>query len=252
VRLTDTNDQRHGAPVAIVTGAGRNIGRAIALGLAAGGADVAVVVRTNRAEAQRVADEIRSRGRRALVGVADVRNSESMARIAAETRDTLGPPTVLVNNAAVRKEEQFLEISGAEWREVTSIILDGAFVCTQEVLPDMLEAGWGRIVMIAGLTGQTGASHRAHVVAAKAGLIGLTKALALEYAPHNITVNAVSPGMIDTTRAGGVLKHYSERRVPVGRLGRPEDVAATVSYLVSEEAAFVTGQTLNVNGGLLT
>ena len=105
--------------------------------------------------------------------------------------------------------------------------------------------------MIAGLTGQTGASHRAHVVAAKAGLIGLTKALALEYAAHNITVNAVSPGLIDTARPGGAPKHHAEREVPVGRLGRPEDVASMVRYLVSEEAAFVTGQTLNVNGGLL-
>jgi 3-oxoacyl-[acyl-carrier protein] reductase len=139
----------------------------------------------------------------------------------------------------------------AEWREITEVTLDGAFVCSQKVLPYMLESGWGRIVMIAGLTGQTGATHRAHVVAAKAGLIGLTKALALEYAAHNITVNAVSPGLIDTARPAGAPKHHAEREVPVGRLGRPEDVASMVRYLVSEEAAFVTGQTLNVNGGLL-
>ena len=135
---------------------------------------------------------------------------------------------------------------------MTSIILDGAFVCTREVLPDMLEVGWGRVVMIAGLTRQTGATHRAPVVAGKAGLIGLTKALALEYAADGITVNAVSPGMIDTTRSGDAPRHHAGRLPPVGRLGLPEEVAATVRYLVSDEAAYVTGQTFNVNGGLLT
>ncbi len=150
----------------------------------------------------------------------------------------------------MRRETSFLDVSWDEWREVTGIMLDGAFVCSREVLPDMLSEGWGRIVMIAGLTGQTGATHRAHVVAGKAGMIGFTKALALEYASRNVTVNAVSPGMIDTAREGGVPRPQGERTIPVGRLGRPEEVAGAVRYLVSEEAAFVTGQTLNVNGGL--
>jgi 3-oxoacyl-[acyl-carrier protein] reductase len=243
--------QRPWRPIAIVTGAGRNIGRAIALTLAESGADVAVVVRRNRSEAEGVAEEIRKLGRRALVGVADVRDEEGIARVAEETRHSLGPPTVLVNNAAERREAPFLELSMSEWRDVTGIILDGAFVCTREVVPDMLSAGWGRIVMIAGLTAQTGAVDRAHVVAAKAGLIGLTKALALEYAAHNITVNAVSPGMIETARTGAPPRHHGGRDIPVGRRGTPEDVAALVRYLVSEEASFVTGQILNVNGGLL-
>jgi 3-oxoacyl-[acyl-carrier protein] reductase len=210
------------------------------------------VVRSNREEAESVAEEVRALGRRALVGVADVCDEQSIAHVADETRETVGPPTVLVNNAAVRREAPFLQLARTEWREVLDVILDGAFVCTREVLPDMLEARWGRIVMIAGLTGQTGARHRAHVIAGKAGLIGLTKALALEYAAHNITVNAVSPGMIETTRRNDPPGHQSERRIPVGRLGRPEEVAAMVRYLVSDEAAFVTGQTMNVNGGLLT
>jgi 3-oxoacyl-[acyl-carrier protein] reductase len=239
-------------PVAVVTGGGRNIGRAIALDLAATGADVVLIVRSNAEEAEGVAKEIRAAGRRALVGVADVRDEAAVARVMDQTRESLGPPTILVNNAAVRRESPFLGLTKAEWQDLTSIILDGAFVCTHEVLPDMLEAGWGRIVMIAGLTGQTGAALRAPVVSGKAGLIGLTKALALEYADHNITINAVSPGMIDTARLGDAPHHHRERRPPVGRLGRPEEVAAMVRYLVSEEAAFVTGQTFNVNGGLLT
>ena len=238
-------------PVAVVTGAGRNIGRAIALELAAAGTDVAVIVRTNRDEAEAVADEVRGLGRRAVVGLADVRDGAQIAHVVEEARSSLGPPTVLINNAAVRREISFLDLSWEEWREVTGVILDGAYVCCRAVLPDMLDAGGGRIVMIGGLSGQTGASRRAHVVAAKSGLIGLTKALALEFAAHNITVNAVSPGMIDTTRAGSEPDHHRGRTIPVGRRGRPQDVAAMVRYLVSEDAAFVTGQTMNVNGGLL-
>ncbi|MGH3326398.1 MAG: SDR family NAD(P)-dependent oxidoreductase [Streptomycetales bacterium] len=238
-------------PVAIVTGAGRNIGRSIALELAGWGTDVVIVVRSNRAQAEHVAAEVRALGRRARVAIADVRDEQSVASIAHNALG-LGPPTILVNNAAIRPETPFLELTRSDWREVTSIILDGAFLCAQAVLPHMLDAGWGRIVNIAGLTGQTGASHRAHVVAAKAGLIGFTKALALEYAAHNITVNAVSPGKIDTTRVDGPPRHYEERHTPVGRPGRPREVAAMVRYLVSDKAAFITGQTMNVNGGLLT
>jgi 3-oxoacyl-[acyl-carrier protein] reductase len=243
-------DSPETSPVAIVTGAGRNIGRAIALALADAGTDVAVVVRSRRDDGEAVAREVSSRGRRAIVGLADVRDEDAVRRIVKQTHDELGSPTVLVNNAALRRETSFADLSWDEWREVVSVILDGAYLCSRAVLPAMLDAGWGRIVNIAGLTAQTGAARRAHVVSAKAGLIGLTKALALEVAPHNITVNAVSPGRIDTVRAGEMPEHHSKRRVPVGREGRPEEVAAAVRYLVSRDAAYVTGQTLNVNGGL--
>ncbi len=240
--------------VALVTGAGRNIGRAIALALAEGGADIVVNVRTNQHEAEQVADEIRAMGRRAITYCADVRDGTAVAAMFATAQQQLGPITILVNNAAIRSEATFPELSFAEWQQILSIILDGAFICSQAALRDMTQVGWGRIVNIAGMTGQSGAANRAHVVAAKAGLIGLTKALALEFAAGGITVNAVSPGMIETARGGsGSLHtpaHHSERSVPVKRRGTPEEVASLVRYLVSDAAAFITGQTLGINGGV--
>jgi 3-oxoacyl-[acyl-carrier protein] reductase len=236
--------------VALVTGGGRNIGRAIALELGSAGLDVGLLVRSDLETAEGVADELRTLGRRSLALAADVRDGSEVAEAVDRLRSDLGPPTVLVHAAARRTETSFLEISHEEWREIIDIVVDGAFVCSQEVLPDMLAAGWGRIVMIGGLSGQTGAVQRAHVVTAKAALVGLTKALALEFAERNITVNTVSPGMIDTVRAGAEPKHHDERRIPVGRLGKPQEVAAAVRFLVSDEAAFITGQTVNVNGGL--
>jgi 3-oxoacyl-[acyl-carrier protein] reductase len=236
--------------VALVTGGGRNIGRAIALELGSAGLDVGLLVRSDLAAAEAVADEVRARGRRSLALAADVRDGPAVRKTVDRMRSELGSPTVLIHAAARRKETSFLEMTYEEWREIIDIVVDGAFVCSQEVLPDMLAAGWGRIVTIGGLSGQTGAAQRAHVVTAKAALVGLTKALALEFAEKSITVNTVSPGMIDTVRAGAEPKHHDERRIPVGRLGKPEEVAAAVRFLVSEEAAFITGQTVNVNGGL--
>ena len=247
-----TNEQAgNRPPVALVTGGGRNIGRAIALELGSFGFDVGLLVRSDLAAAEEVAGEVRTLGRRSLAFSGDVRDTSAVATMADRMRSDLGPVTVLVHAAARRKETSFLDMSHDEWREVIDIVVDGAFVCSREVLPDMIAAGWGRIVMIGGLSGQTGAAQRAHVVTAKAALVGLTKALALEFAENNITVNAVSPGMIDTMRSGAQPKHHDERLIPVGRRGRPEEVAATVRFLVSDDAAFITGQTVNVNGGLL-
>jgi 3-oxoacyl-[acyl-carrier protein] reductase len=230
---------------ALVTGAGRNIGRAIALELADQGYHLALLVRADRDAAEEVAAEVRARGRRAHVAVTDVRDSAGVRAVV----DEVGPVSVLVNNAAVRKERDFLAITEAEWREALGVVLDGAFICAAAVLPGMQELGWGRIINIAGVTGQTGAQGRAHVVTAKAGLLGLTKALALEFAEHGITVNTISPGLIDTVRSG-VPRHHQDRHIPVGRRGRPEEVAAAVRYLASPDTDFVTGQTLNVNGGI--
>lgn len=231
--------------VAMVTGASRNIGRATALALAAAGHDLLLVSRTDSAESKAVAEEVRALGVEAHVAVADVRSADAVrAAVAA-----VGPIEVLVNNAAVRREQPFLEITDEDWHEVLDIVLAGAFHCSAAVLPGMISLGRGRIVNIAGVTGQTGAAARAHVVTAKAGVIGLTKALALEYAEHGITVNAVSPGLIDTVRPGVPAPHVG-KHIPVGRPGTPEEVAAAVRYLASPEAAFVTGQTVNVNGGI--
>jgi 3-oxoacyl-[acyl-carrier protein] reductase len=248
VSTNENGDDRR--RVALVTGGGRNIGRAIALELGSAGLDVGLMVRSDLAAAEGVAGEVRAQGQRSLALAADVRDGSAVARSVDQIRSQLGPPTVLVHAAARRRETPFLEISNDEWREIIDIVVDGAFVCSQEVLPDMLAAGWGRIVMIGGLSGQTGAAQRAHVVTAKAALVGLTKALALEFAERNVTVNTVSPGMIDTVRAGAEPKHHGERRIPVGRMGKPQEVAAAVRFLVSDEAAFITGQTVNVNGGL--
>ncbi|MGH2775725.1 MAG: SDR family NAD(P)-dependent oxidoreductase, partial [Actinomycetota bacterium] len=242
-----TNEQTgNRSRVALVTGGGRNIGRSIALELGSFGFDVGLLVRSDLAAAEKVAEDVRNLGRRSLAFSGDVRDASAVATMADRLRSALGSPTVLVHAAALRKETSFLEMSHDEWREVIDIVVDGAFVCSQEVLPDMIAAGWGRIVMIGGLSGQTGAAQRAHVVTAKAALLGLAKALALEFAESNITVNTVSPGMIDTVRSGAEPKHHDDRRIPVGRRGRPEEVAAAVRFLVSDEAAFITGQTVNV------
>jgi 3-oxoacyl-[acyl-carrier protein] reductase len=239
--------------VALVTGASRNIGRAIALALAQAGADVVVNARTSEAEAENVAAEARDLGVRALVGLADVRDPTAVGEVVAEAQATLGLIDILVNCAAIRREGAFEAITLDAWQEALSVVLDGAYVCTHAVVPGMLVAERGTIVNIIGLTGQTGAPQRAHVVTAKAGLIGFTKALALEYADRGITVNGVSPGMIATERGGSSAAadpaHRRGRVVPVGRLGRPDEVAALCCYLASEQARFVTGQILGVNGG---
>ncbi|MGH2778365.1 MAG: SDR family NAD(P)-dependent oxidoreductase, partial [Actinomycetota bacterium] len=189
--MTSRIDQEPSPRIALVTGGGRNIGRAIALELASSGADVAVLVRSDDSAAESVADEVRSLGRRAMAASADVRDESAVRAAVDRVRGELGAVTVLVHAAAVRREAPFLELSRDQWREIIDVVVDGAFLTSREVLPDMIDAGWGRIVMIGGLSGQTGATHRAHVVTAKAALIGLTKALALEFAAHKITVNTV-------------------------------------------------------------
>ena len=239
--------------VALVTGGARNIGRAIALDLADAGAAVAVVARSDDAAAAGVASEIEARGGPGLALVGDVTNEADVARIFDAVQQRFGRLDVLVNNAALRNEVPFGDMTLAQWREVLSVTLDGAFLCSRAALAALTEAHSGTIINIGGLTAYTGARHRAHVVAAKAGLDGLTKALAQELAPRGITVNLVSPGLIETVRGGpsapGEPDHHKHAATLVGRRGRPEEVAAMVRFLAGPRARYVTGQTMHVNGG---
>jgi 3-oxoacyl-[acyl-carrier protein] reductase len=234
---------------AIVTGAGRNIGRAIALDLAAGGASVAVVVRTDMKAAEGVVREIEAMGSKGLAVHADISNPADIKRMMQETLAQFGRLDILVNNASIRPEAPIEDITLESWREVMHVSLEGPFLCVQAALPALAKSK-GTIVNIGGLTAYVGAAHRAHVVAAKAGLDGLTKALAVELAPRGITVNMVSPGMIDTAREGPDPAHRKTRTTPLGRRGKPEDVSAMVRYLAGPNGRYLTGQTIHVNGGV--
>ena len=237
--------------VAIVTGAGRNIGRAIARSLADGGAAVIVNTRTNKSEAEAVAGEIGRQGGKALPFVGDVTSPDAMRAMAAAAVERFGRIDILVNNAAVRVEQPFEEITLEAWRAVTSIIIEGAFNCVQSSLPQLKRSGAGVIINIGGLSAHTGAAGRAHVITAKAGLIGFTRALAHEFAGHKIRVNSVTPGLMALARPAGqpTPQHHSFVNTLAGRRGLPEDIAATVRFLCGPGAAYITGQNIQVNGG---
>jgi 3-oxoacyl-[acyl-carrier protein] reductase len=234
--------------VALVTGASRNIGRAIALDLADGGAAVALVVRADIAGADAVAREIEAQGGQASVIQADISEPAQVQRAVKTTVERFARLDILVNNAGIRPEAPLEQLSLDAWRAVMAVLLDAPFLLAQAALP-ALESTRGTIINIGGLTAYTGAVHRAHVVAAKAGLDGLTKALAVELAPREITVNLVAPGLIDTARETPEPEHRKARTNLLERRGRPEDVAALVRYLAGPKGRYLTGQTLHVNGG---
>ena len=236
--------------VAVVTGSSRNIGRAIALELAGAGAAVMVNARTSAAEAEAVADEIRKAGGRAAVKIADVADPDAAAALVAAAVESFGRLDILVNNAAVRREIDFARLDYREWREIVSIILDGAYLCSHAALPHLIASGSGAVVNISGVSAFTGGAGRAHVVAAKAGVAGLTRALAHDLAPHRITVNCVVPGFIDTARAGGEPARHAAAKPLTGRLGKPEEIAALVRFLCGPEARYITGQNVHANGGV--
>ena len=240
-------------PVALVTGAGRNIGRQIALGLAASGHAVAVNVRASIAEGQAVVDEISAGGGRALLCAADVGDHAAVTAMVARIADAWGRLDVLVNNAAVRREAALAELSVADWHDTLRVVLDGAFFCTQAALPLLKASPRAAVINIGGLTAHTGAADRVHVVTAKAGLVGMTRALAHDLADAGITVNCVAPGMIDTVRqtrsASAAPKHHASHKTLLGRRGSAAEVAQSVSFLASDAARFITGQVLHVNGG---
>ncbi len=241
--------------VALVTGAARNIGRAIALALAQGGADVAVHTRSALHEAEETARLVRELGVRAVVVSGDLADPTQADAAVAAAVAALGGLDILVNNAALRREGRIETIDYAAWREIMGATLDGAFLATRAAMPHILAragAGGGRIVNIGGMTGHSGAPERVHVVTAKAGLVGLTKALAHDLAPHGITANCVVPGMIDTVRGGSnpaQAVHHADRKILLGRRGRPDEVAGMVRHLCGPTAGFITGQAIHVNGG---
>ena len=236
--------------VALVTGSARNIGRAIALVLADAGAAVMVTARQAGQDAEAVADEIRAAGGRAAALTADVRDPDAVTALVAAAVERLGRLDILVNNASVRREVDFAALDYQEWRDVMATTLDGAYMCSRAALPHLVASGRGAIVNIGGLSPHTSAPRRAHVIAAKAGLAGLTRALAHDLAPHGITVNCVAPGLIDTARSGPEPAHHRSLASPVGRKGTPEEIAALVRFLCGPGARYITGQTIHANGGL--
>ncbi len=235
--------------VALVTGGSKNIGRSIALALAAGGANIAIVTRSDSAAANAVVAELRQSGVEAEAHLADVADETDVKRTFAAIAARFGRLDILVNNAAIRTEVPFAELTFAEWRKVIGIALDGAFLCAQSALPHLAASGAGTIINIGGLTAYIGGKHRAHVIAAKSGLDGLTRALAVELAPQAITVNLVAPGLIETVRTGAAPNHHHNSGTLVGRRGTPDEIASMVRYLAGPAARFITGQSLHVNGG---
>ncbi len=237
--------------VALVTGASRGIGRAIAQGLAARGATVVAAARGDHA-AGTVAD-IQAAGGRAEAATLDVTGAEAIDRLIAELVDRLGRIDILVNNAGIARDQLLLRMKRDDWDAVLATNLTAAYGCIQAALKPMIRQRSGRIVNVSSVVGQTGNAGQANYAASKAGLIGLTKAVALEVASRNITVNAVAPGLIETDMTRSVpasAQQGWQARIPLGRLGTPEDVAAAVVFLASDEAAYITGHVLAVNGGM--
>ncbi len=236
--------------VAVVTGAGRNIGRAIALALADAGASVVVNVRSNKDEADKVVGEIKTAGGKAISVLGDVSEPKVADAMAAAAMKAFGRIDILVNNAALRREKGVAEMSYDEWREVMGVILDGSFHCVKACLPALRKNG-GTIINIGGMSAHIGSKGRAHVMTAKAALVGFSRALAHDLAADRITANCVVPGAIATTRPTTSLNpaHHLTHGTITGERGRPEDVAAMVRFLAGPGARNVTGQTLHVNAG---
>lgn len=238
--------------IAFITGASRGIGRASALALSEAGARVAVAAR-NVELLESLAAEIRSHGREAFVAPIDLASPDSIRNAIAQTARQFGPVGILVNNAGITKDGLALRMKKEDWDTVIATNLTGAFLAIQQVLPGMMRERWGRIINISSVVGEMGNAGQANYVASKAGLIGLTKSIAQEMGSRNITVNAVAPGYVETEMTQGLSVELKEKmlaNIPLKRIGRAEDVAAAVCFLASEQAAYITGHVLDVNGGL--
>jgi 3-oxoacyl-[acyl-carrier protein] reductase len=234
--------------VILITGGARNLGRAMGVAFAAEGAAIAINARTERPELTQTLAAVEAAGGKAMSAIGDVTDRATVDRMVAAVIDKFGRLDVLVNNAVTHATKPFLELSFEDWRAPITVTLDGAFHCTQVAVPAMIRGGGGSIVNMGGLFGHMPIANRAPTAAAKAGLAGLTRALALELAPHNINVNYVAPGPANTVRDGPFK--FDMTRIPFGRFAEPAEIVATVMMLCGKDGRFVTGQTIHVNGGL--
>ncbi|MED3562712.1 3-oxoacyl-[acyl-carrier-protein] reductase [Bacillus xiapuensis] len=239
---------------ALVTGASRGIGREIALELARQGANVAVNFAGNEAKANEVVDEIKALGCDAFTVKCDVSNSEEVASMVKETIDRFGKLDILVNNAGITKDNLLMRMKEEEWDDVISINLKGVFLCTKAVTRQMMKQRSGRIINIASIVGVSGNPGQANYVAAKAGVIGLTKTTAKELAARNITVNAIAPGFITTDMTDKLTEDIQTemlKQIPLARFGVPKDIAKVTAFLASDDSSYMTGQTLHIDGGMV-
>jgi 3-oxoacyl-[acyl-carrier protein] reductase len=238
--------------VAIVTGAARNIGRAIAVELGRQGAKVMVNAQSSKAEAEQTAALVIAAGGEALVQLADVSTPEGAQRLIDSAIAGFGQIDILVNNAAIRRESPFDELDWQQWRAVMGVILDGAYLCAHAATPYLRKSTAGAVINIGGMSAHGGSAGRAHVLAAKMGLIGLTRALAYDLSENGVTSNCVVPGLIDTARgqsAQGTPAHHAKHATLLGRRGTPQEVAELVVFLCGPRARYLTGQTMHANGG---
>jgi 3-oxoacyl-(acyl-carrier-protein) reductase len=238
---------------ALVTGGSRGIGKAIALALASRGADVGITCFTGCKFAEDVRGQINDLGRRAEYFAHDVGDVSEVAKLASEVNDTLGGIDILVNNAGITRDRSFKKMTQEMWDTVLAVDLTGVFAVTKLFIDDMAERGWGRVISISSIVGEVGNFGQANYSAAKAGVIGLTKTLAREYARKGVTVNAIAPGFIRTRMLQEMPEKAMEAVInmtPVGRLGEPAEVAAGVAFLASPAASYITGHVLDINGGM--
>ena len=236
---------------ALITGSGRNIGRSISLILASMGANVVINSKTNFEAANETADEIRKLGAKALVAMGDIGSEKDVSRMVKEIQTNVDTVDIVINNGSLRKVQEFTSMTYDHWREMINTDLDSAFLMTQPFVAGMIEKGWGRVINLAGLNAIEGRSGWAHVSAAKMGLIGFTRSLSKELVPHGITVNCISPGMIDTSRDEQSSPRPDNRSqgIPAGRMGTVEEISSLCGWLCSQNSDYVSGQTFHVNGG---